>query len=311
VCPPGTLLRDPGTVRCALSALTTTDGTAHWWPYAAAVGSDHVMVHLAGTQIPEPVEPWSAGPDPHIWIADRGAVGQPPPPDVRPLLIGHTDDKIVFLDAARAPGPITVTGPPDEAGQLYDLLAAQLPEQALSDREIDTTHWPISVGGGTINLVGLPVAFAFSYEDALHAANFMRAVALAAFAERLADPASGWREPQAPYKDSVPCEGSAPHQETVGAAVPEDRVPSRETVDAGYDDSELDVGAWLRSVKDAAETALARKATVTPQPVPPPALTPAPALIPKPLPAPRADDAGRSGDLDDWADTAVSSAHDR
>ena len=296
--PPGVLLRDPDTVHRALSALSTTDGTAHWWPYAAAIATDHVMIHLAGAQIPEPIEPWLEGADPHIWVTDRVA-DQPPHPAVRLLLIGHTIDKLVFLDAARAPGPITVTGQPGEAGPVYDLLAAQLPEQALSDREIDTTHWPISVQGGTISLVGLPIAFVFCYEDALQAANFMREVSLAAFEDRLADSASPENTPQTPDTDSAPYQEPVPYQAAV--TVPAD--PAHDNT--GHEVTDLDVDAWLRSVKAAAEAALARKPTVTPQPVRPPDPTP------KPLPALQSDHPGEPARLDDWADTAVSSAQDR
>lgn len=170
------LLDDPGTLRAAHAALSSAAG-ADRWPYAAAVGTGTVMVHMAGAEAAEPPHPWRATGESRLWIADWNVTRFPSSPDIHPVALGHSRERIVFIDAARAPGPIVVAGSPETAGPVCELLAAQLPPGAVTDREVDGAHWPLVVQDGVLYLVGLPVAHTFSYAHAVKVATMLRGTA--------------------------------------------------------------------------------------------------------------------------------------
>jgi hypothetical protein len=261
--PLDTLLGDPGTIDAAVGALAATGGSDRR-PYAVAVGRNAVMVHLAAPVVTEPPHPWRATRDPRLWVADRAGIQPPSDAAACPVAVGYSGEAVVFVDAARAPGPIVVTGAPDTAGAICETLAAQLPDGAVTDREVDGPHWPLIVQDGALYLVGLPVALPFSYRHALQVVSLVQAAARTA-RDRVAE--------------------ATPEETAPAEAVPPEAVPP--------DEGDVDVETWIRHVKEAAETALARTAgsrwRSRPEPPTPPA----------------------TGDPDEWTGTAVSGARDR
>jgi len=171
------LLADPATVHAAVGALGMAGADPRWCPYAAVVSAKTVTVHVvcaagvAGVPVPIPGAPWRISQPPDIWDVDRDAVRRPEDYFVRPVVVGSRDDAVVVLDAARAPGPITVSGEPAAAAGLRSLLTAQLPPRCLADSDPGWDHWPILVAHGAVRLLGAEIARTLSARDSRLAAE--------------------------------------------------------------------------------------------------------------------------------------------
>jgi hypothetical protein len=71
------MLADPGTVDAAHEAFDAVGRTESWWPYAVAVSPQEATVWLAGTDLPEPPEPWHpVDGDERAWTASRAELAQ-------------------------------------------------------------------------------------------------------------------------------------------------------------------------------------------------------------------------------------------
>jgi hypothetical protein len=274
------LLGDTATARAAADAFAQVESPdAMWWPLVASVGVQTVALRLGGLSVPEPAEPWRAGHDPRIWTADRADLATSARSSPRrPLVIGRTGDSVVFVDTARAPGPIIVLGDQGSSAEVRDLLARQSPGEPGGDPEPGAPCWPVEVEGETIVLLGLAVARVFSTAHRELAARLAAAP----------DPMS-----------------AAPESSPVSAAVP--------AVDPAADPAPEALDAWVRQVRQAAAAALAPEPALGlatgPTPGLPPKLTPEPTPEPAPGPDP-VRDLPDLAEFDDWASGFAASSAD-
>ncbi|HEV2635917.1 MAG TPA: hypothetical protein VGX23_12260 [Actinocrinis sp.] len=331
--PLAALLADPGTVRAAAAAFDLADRPdASWWPCAALVGPDAVSLRLAGLTVPPAEAPWRAGHDARVWIADRDAVepGETqgpasPAADRRPLLIGRFDDMVVFVDTRRAPGPVSVTGEPESAGRVRDLIDRQAPGRS-SDAEAEPddetqaqtqaglgagAHWPLDVEGGVIRFLGLAVATTLSASETERAIDLVRR---ANAADEPVDAAQPESEP-----GEQPAAPAEPEEYALSATLPTPRpdAPSSSSapVPVQSDPVEVDPAEDDPAEDEPDPSDFAASA----QPATP--AEPAPESTPAPAPGPDGPDATDPQDTkdvpdapdaqDDWASGfAVSSADD-
>jgi len=305
------LLGDPDTVDAAESAFAAAGQVdAPWWPCAAVVGLETVTVRLVGLKVPEPVAPWRAEHEPRMWTADRSELAEVEPGGPgrrlglgRLLVIGRYQDSVVFIDTTRAAGPLEVTGEPEQAERVRELIAGQSQERPTDARAPGGAHWPVEVRDDVIVLIGLAVASVLSEEDARLACELMLRAA-----------------------NRTPSDRPGRLESSVTA--PPDVDPGRQEA----------MDAWLRQVKEAASRAAAPHGSqhrAEPRPLPPsqerpqpfdgpppedafaassaphgaeppapPRLEPTPPPTPRPAGAPTQDP-----DTEDWAEGfAVSSA---
>lgn len=89
----------------------------------------------------------------------------------RPVLLGRYPNGFVYLDVARAPGPLAVRGAEPWAGWVRELLIAQLPaETQVLDgaAPVSGAHWPVEVNDqGTISVLGAAMAFGIKSPERL------------------------------------------------------------------------------------------------------------------------------------------------
>jgi hypothetical protein len=304
--PLAVLLDDPDTVDAASAAFAAVGRSdAPWWPCAAVVNFDTVTVRMAGLTVPEPEAPWRAGHEPRIWTADRVALdgldapdGADPADPLRPgdgrlLVIGRYRDAVVFVDTTRAPGPIHVTGEPEHAGRVRELINGQLPEE---ERPQGGARWSLEVRDGGIILLGLAVAAVFSEADAQRALKLMLRAArrTARAAERTTEPpVAHERKPSSepssgddhkphdapttisvrwPYDDPATETQLTPNAPSPASSRPEPPASPLSDTDRRQQEA-LDI--WLRQVRAAAERTTPQREPFRTEPQPSPAPRPA------------------------------------
>ena len=182
------LLADPGLVHAAHDAFAVAERPgSSAWPFVASVGAQTVALRWAGAEVPEPPAPWRSGFDPRVWVADRTAVPDSAGTRGTAVLIGWFDDTLVFVNTARAPGPMAVDGDDEEAELLRELIALQTrpwtrpttqpttqPQTALGEVRI---WWPMRVEQHAIQLFGLAVARTFDQGGTRQAIELIQAAA--------------------------------------------------------------------------------------------------------------------------------------
>jgi hypothetical protein len=303
------LLEDPATVRTATDAFALTERIDEpWWPCIASVGTHEIALRMAGMSVPEPQGPWRLGHEPHIWIADRADLATSPGLAHRPLIIGRSQDTVVILNTARAPGPARVEGEQAEALRLRTLLARQLepvagrgaeaheakPDgtQKTDGADPGASHWPVEVEGQTILVLGLAVAQSFSPAEDELAIALTTLAALPSLQPGPADEASQTKSAELGEWLKAVREAI----DGLGAAQPAARPAGKPTATAAATPA-------IRPV--------ARPATPLANAVgrPGPAPAPAPAARQEPQPAGAAGAGETGGEFEDWASGfAVSSS---
>jgi hypothetical protein len=166
---------DPAALPIATYGLLLAGAGPDWWPYAVLVSPDVVALHLAGAQCPAPEQPWRAGPDPRLWLSTRDEILRAAEHEqlvqdpsarqqgTRPVLLGVYGQGFVYIDVARAPGPLVVSGAEPWATKVRELLALQLSPDALVHGQIPEwlpdAYWPIRVpNANTISMLGCALA---------------------------------------------------------------------------------------------------------------------------------------------------------
>jgi hypothetical protein len=172
---------DPTALAAAVQGLLLAGAGPDWWPYAVLVSPGIVAVYVAGAHCPQPVRPWEQGHEARLWIGARDEVrrtaeaerigvdtssgGKGP----RPVLLGMYEGGFVYVDAARAPGPLLIAGAEPWAGRVRELLDAQLPSGAVLPAGAASTpaaYWPIQVDAShTISLLGTAMARVVRYPE--------------------------------------------------------------------------------------------------------------------------------------------------
>ena len=182
---------DPAGVATATHGLLLAGAGPDWWPYAVLVSPDMVAVHLAGARCPAPKHPWRPGPDQRLWLSTRDEIrrtaeherlaqhastsGKGP----RPVLLGVYDQGLVYIDAARAPGPLVVSGAEPWATKVRELLDMQLPSEAIVleqlPERLPETYWPIRVfDATTISMLGCALAGVVRFPELMRASMAQR-----------------------------------------------------------------------------------------------------------------------------------------
>ena len=135
------------------------------------VSPDMVALHVAGTHCPAPKQPWRAGPDPRLWLSTRDEIRRAAEHEqfvqdlsarekgTRPVLLGGYEQGLVYIDVARAPGPLVVSGAEPWATKVRELLDMQLPPRALVHEEVPErlpdAYWPIRVlNANAVSMLG-------------------------------------------------------------------------------------------------------------------------------------------------------------
>ena len=309
---------DPAAVTTATHCLLLAGAGPDWWPYAVLVSPEMVAVHLAGAHCPAPRQPWRPGPDPRLWLSTRAEIEHAAEVEQlatvvadmsrsakgpRPVLLGVYEDGRVYIDVARAPGPLVVTGPEPWVSKVRELLSAQLPAEALSPGDAPNTmseaYWPLRVfDAHTISMLGCALAGVVKYPELMRTSMAER--------RSLQPPTS----PAAPYTPALPPAPisvpiPAPRQMPVPAALPPPpltpppilapRPPAPPRRPAALPASAFQApAASARAAESGSEPAPAYDA-VPPPPPPRPAPPARPARPAAPPPV-------------DWNDVAVSSA---
>ena len=182
---------DPAGVVTATHGLLLAGAGPDWWPYAVLVSPDMVAVHLAGARCPAPKAPWRPGPDPRLWLSGREEIrrtaeherlprsaptsGKGP----RPVLLGVYEQGLVYIDVARAPGPLVVSGAEPWATKVRELLDAQLTSEALvleqTPERLPDAYWPIRVfDASTISMLGCALAGVVRFPELMRASMAQR-----------------------------------------------------------------------------------------------------------------------------------------
>jgi hypothetical protein len=180
---------DPTALTAAARSLLLAGAGPDWWPYAVLVSPTLVAVHLAGAHCPKPAPPWQPGPDERLWIGDREEVRRTAEAEgisvdasaakgPRPVLLGMYDGGFVYIDVARAPGPLLIAGAEPWATRVRELLDTQLPSGAVRPATSESTpaaYWPIQVAASqTISLLGSAIARVLKYPERLAASMATR-----------------------------------------------------------------------------------------------------------------------------------------
>ncbi|MBS2961553.1 hypothetical protein KGA66_00745 [Actinocrinis puniceicyclus] len=175
------LLADPNVPALGARALELAGRGAHWWPYAALVGTEEIEVRIAGLDVPQPRRPWTAGTDQRTWILRRSeleARAESAEPaeftepaelteptgdaaEVCPAVLGVRGEAVVVMDVARSHGTLLFSGDPVQAERVRSALAEQLEGgEMLAGAAPPYPHWELPVDArGTVLLHGLPVVF--------------------------------------------------------------------------------------------------------------------------------------------------------
>ena len=173
--PRDTPAADPTAVATATYGLLLAGAGPDWWPYAVLVSPGMVAVHLAGAHCPAPTQPWRTGPDPRLWLSTRDEIRRAAQDErlvhdpsagakgTRPVLLGVYEQGLVYIDVARAPGPLVVSGAEPWATKVRELLDMQLPPGALVAEQVPErlpdAYWPIRVfNADTISMLGCALA---------------------------------------------------------------------------------------------------------------------------------------------------------
>ena len=174
------LLDDPEAIRAANDAFALAerpDSAA--WPFVASVGLETVALRWAGASVPAPTAPWRAGYDARVWVADRAELAETDAAaasgrGATAVLVGWFEETLVCINTSRAPGPIAVDGHDEPAELLRELIARQTLVQPRTPLDGPGAWWPMEVGGGVIQLLGLAVARTFAPEQAKQAGELVR-----------------------------------------------------------------------------------------------------------------------------------------
>ena len=182
---------DPAAVAIATHALLLAGAGPDWWPYAVLVSPEMVAVHLAGANCPAPRTPWRPGPDPRLWLGIRDEIRRTAEYErlahdpataekgPRPVLLGVYQQGLVYIDVARAPGPLVVSGAEPWAAKVRDLLDSQLSSEALVHEQqperLPDTYWPIRVfDGSTISMLGCALAGVVKFPELMRSSMAQR-----------------------------------------------------------------------------------------------------------------------------------------
>lgn len=315
---------DPAAVTTATHSLLLAGAGPDWWPYAVLVSPEMVAVHLAGAHCPAPRSPWRPGPDPRLWLSTRAEIQHAAEVEQlatvvadmsrsakgpRPVLLGVYEDGRVYIDVARAPGPLVVTGPEPWVSKVRELLGAQLPSESLASGDVPNTtseaYWPLRVfDADTISMLGCALAGVVKYPELMRTSMAERRSLLPP-----TSPAAAYTPALAPAPVSAPVQ--LPTQMPVPAALPPP-VPALTPppIRAPRPLAPARRPAALPPSAFAAPAASARAAESESAP----ALAPTPAYSavpppPPPRPAPPARPARPAAPPPvDWNDVAVSSA---
>ena len=178
------LLDDPAALHAANEAFALAEWPdAEAWPFVASVGLETVALRWTGeSSIPLPITPWRAGYDARVWVADRADLAGSNAVATSgrrgsAVLVGWFEETLVCVNTARAPGPVAVSGEDEEAGLLRELISFQARIPARMPQAGPGPRWPIEVGGGVIQLLGLAVARTFAEDEARRAGELVRLVA--------------------------------------------------------------------------------------------------------------------------------------
>lgn len=341
---------DPAAVITATHSLLLAGAGPDWWPYAVLVSPEMVAVHLAGAHCPAPRHPWRPGPDPRLWLSTRAEIQHAAEVErlatvvadmsrsakgPRPVLLGVYEDGRVYIDVARAPGPLVVTGPEPWVSKVRELLSAQLPSEALAPGDVPNTmseaYWPLRVlDANTISMLGCALAGVVKYPELMQTSMAERrslqppTSPAAAYAPAL-PPALIPTPPPAPIEDRVPAMAlmptpmptpisapvQAPRQMPVPAALPPP-APSPPPIRAPRPPAPPRRPAALPASVFEAPAASARAAESDSGPAPSPAYNAVPPP-PPPRPAPPRSPVpllpgNTAAPPVNWNDVAVSSA---
>lgn len=233
------------------------------WPFVASVGPETVALRWAGASVPEPAEPWRLGFDARVWVADRDAVPDSAEARGTAVLIGWFEETLVFVNTARAPGPLAVDGDGQEAELLRELIALQTrpwlrqpiqpPGQAQTALGEVRVWWPLRVEQHAIQLFGLAVARTFDQEATRQAIELVHAAAALDEARRVESERLR-RTPAALPVIMLPPPAALPPPRPVpraALAVPLSLPPAPQPRQAA-DRAEAEVEDWLRQVQAAA-----------------------------------------------------------
>ena len=314
---------DPTAVATATHGLLLAGAGPDWWPYAVLVSPDLVAVHLAGARCPAPRHPWHPGPEPRLWLSTRAEIQRAAEAErlgmavdtstsakgPRPVLLGVYQDGRVYIDVARAPGPLVVSGPEPWVSKVRDLLGAQLPPEALvlgdAPNPMSEAYWPLRVvDPDTISMLGCALAGVVRFPELMRTSMAERRSLLPP-----TSPAAAYTQASAP----TPALLSAPIQMPAPAALP---APLPVLMAAPAPPP--------MPVPMAAPTPMQQPPRrpappAPPSPAPPPSVfeapavssrapAPAPRNAPPPRPAPPRSPVPALPPVVDWTDVAVSSA---